>query len=144
MIWGAFGAPHKGPKKNLKKKTKVKSQEIMPTAIHIHGTLRAGQQPQAKTSKIANNREIAFPTEKSRFKNTKRPSYSDLPRLKTIRKLREIKSSPSRSSKSSKSPMSVNRKTQLLSRTLNPSRRMSYKTARTSDCLRIPSFQACP
>ena len=66
MIWGAFGAPHKGPKKKLKKKTKVKSQEIMPTAIHIHGALQAGQQPQAKTSKIANNRDIAFPTRKVR------------------------------------------------------------------------------
>ena len=67
MIWGAFGAPHKGPKKNLKKKkTKVKSREIMPTAIHIHGALQAGQQPQVKTSKIANNRDIAFPTRKVR------------------------------------------------------------------------------
>ena len=66
MIWGAFGAPHKGPKKSLKKKTKVKSQEIMPTAIHIHGALQARQQPQAKTSKIANNRDIAFPIRKVR------------------------------------------------------------------------------
>ena len=66
MIWGAFGAPHKDPKKILKKKTKVKSREIMPTAIHIHGALQAGQQPQAKTSKIANNRDIAFPTRKVR------------------------------------------------------------------------------
>ena len=38
----------------------------MPTAIHIHGALQAGQQPQAKTSKIANNRDIAFPTRKVR------------------------------------------------------------------------------
>ena len=59
--------PHtKAPKQKLKKKTKVKSQEIMPTAIHIHGALQAGQQPQAKTSKIANNRDIAFPTRKVR------------------------------------------------------------------------------
>ena len=62
MIWGAFGAPQKGHKKKLKKKKKVKSREIIPTAIHIHGALQAGQQPQAKTSKIANNRDIAFPT----------------------------------------------------------------------------------
>ena len=34
----------------------------MPTAIHIHGALQPGQQPQAKISKIANNRDIAFPT----------------------------------------------------------------------------------
>ena len=59
--------PHtKAAKKKLKKKTKVKSREIMPTAIHIHGALQAGQQPQAKTSKIANNRDIAFPTRKVR------------------------------------------------------------------------------
>ena len=38
----------------------------MPTAIHIHGALQAGQQPQAKTSNIANNRDIAFPTRKVR------------------------------------------------------------------------------
>ena len=62
MIWGAFGAPHKGSKKQ----SKVQSSEIMPTAIHIHGALQAGQQPQAKTSKIANNRDIAFPTRKVR------------------------------------------------------------------------------
>ena len=36
----------------------------MPTAIHIHGALQAGQQPQAKTNKIANNRDIAFPIRK--------------------------------------------------------------------------------
>ena len=66
MIWGAFGAPHKGPQNNLKKKSKVKSREIIATAIHIHGALQAGQQPQAKTSKIANNRDIAFPTRKVR------------------------------------------------------------------------------
>ena len=60
--------PHtKAPKKKIEKKnTKVKSREIMPTAIHIHGALQAGQQPQAKTSKIANNRDIAFPTRKVR------------------------------------------------------------------------------
>ena len=44
----------------------MKSQESLPTAIHIHGALQAGQQPQAKTSKIANNRDIAFPTRKVR------------------------------------------------------------------------------
>ena len=33
----------------------------MPTAIHIHGALQAGQQPGTKRSKIANNRGIAFP-----------------------------------------------------------------------------------
>ena len=38
----------------------------MPTAIHIHGALQAGQQPQAKTSKIANHRDIAFPIRKVR------------------------------------------------------------------------------
>ena len=49
-VWG----PTQRPQKKLeKKKTKVKSREIMPTAIHIHGALQAGQQPQAKTSKIA-------------------------------------------------------------------------------------------
>ena len=61
MIWGAFGAPHKGSKKILKKKTKVKSREIILTAIHIHGALQAGQQPRTKRSKIASNRHIAFP-----------------------------------------------------------------------------------
>ena len=61
MIWGAFGAPHKGSEKKLKKKTKVKSREIMPIAIHIHGALQAGQQPGTKRSKIASNRDIAFP-----------------------------------------------------------------------------------
>ena len=44
----------------------MKSQESLPTAIHIHGALQAGQQPQAKTSKIANNRDIAFPNRKVR------------------------------------------------------------------------------
>ena len=59
--------PHtKAQNKKMKKKKKVKSREIMPTAIHIHGALQAGQQPQAKTSKIANNRDIAFPTRKVR------------------------------------------------------------------------------
>ena len=66
MIWGAFGAPHKGSKKILKKKTKVKSREIMRTAIHIHGALQAGQQPETKRSKIASNRDIAFPNRKVR------------------------------------------------------------------------------
>ena len=33
----------------------------MPTAIHIHGALQAGQQPRAKRSKMASNRDIAFP-----------------------------------------------------------------------------------
>ena len=62
-VWG----PTQRPQKKLeKKKTKVKSRDIMPTAIHIHGALQAGQQPQAKTSKIANNRDIAFPTRKVR------------------------------------------------------------------------------
>ena len=59
--------PHtKAPKTNSKKKKKVKSREIMPTAIHIHGALQAGQQPGTKRSKIANNRDIAFPTRKVR------------------------------------------------------------------------------
>ena len=38
----------------------------MPTTIHIHDALQPGQQPQAKTSKIAINRDIAFPTRKVR------------------------------------------------------------------------------
>ena len=33
----------------------------MPTAIHIHGALQAGQQAGRKRSKIASNRDIAFP-----------------------------------------------------------------------------------
>ena len=66
MIWGAFGAPHKGSKKNFEKKTKVQSREIMPTAIHIHGALQAGQQPGTKRTKIASNRDIAFPNRKVR------------------------------------------------------------------------------
>ena len=61
-VWG----PTQRPQKNFEKKMKVKSRETMPTAIHIHGALQAGQQPQAKTSKIANNRDIAFPTRKVR------------------------------------------------------------------------------
>ena len=66
MIWGAFGAPHKGSKKILEKKTKVKSREIILTAIHIHGALQAGQQPRTKRSKIGSNRDIAFPKRKVR------------------------------------------------------------------------------
>ena len=38
----------------------------MPTAIHKHGALQAGKQPEAKTSKIASNRDIAFPNRKVR------------------------------------------------------------------------------
>ena len=38
----------------------------MPTAIHIHGALQAGQQPGTKRSKIASNRDIAFPNRKVR------------------------------------------------------------------------------
>ena len=38
----------------------------MPTAIHIHGALQAGQQPQVKTIKVANNRDIGFPIRKVR------------------------------------------------------------------------------
>ena len=38
----------------------------MPTAIHIHGALQAGQQPAAKRSKMASNRDIAFPNRKVR------------------------------------------------------------------------------
>ena len=66
MIWGAFGAPHKGSKKKFKKKSKVKSREIIATAIHIHGALQAGQQPRTKRSKMASNRDIAFPNRKVR------------------------------------------------------------------------------
>ena len=62
-VWGPTQRP---PKNFEKKKTKVKSREIMPTAIHIHGALQAGQQPQAKTSKMANNRDISFPIRKVR------------------------------------------------------------------------------
>ena len=61
-VWG----PEQRPPKKIEKKTKVKNPETMPTAIHIHGALQAGQQPQAKTSKIANNKDIAFPTRKVR------------------------------------------------------------------------------
>ncbi len=66
MIWGAIGAPHKGSKKMLKKKTKAKRREIMRTAIHIHGASQAGQQPGTKRSKMASNRDIAFPNRKVR------------------------------------------------------------------------------
>ena len=38
----------------------------MPTAIHIHGALQAEQQPGTKRSKIASNRDIAFPNRKVR------------------------------------------------------------------------------
>ena len=38
----------------------------MPTAIHIHGALQAGQQPGTKRNKIASNRDIAFPNRKIR------------------------------------------------------------------------------
>ena len=38
----------------------------MPTAIHIHGALQAGQQPRTKRSKIGSNRDIAFPKRKVR------------------------------------------------------------------------------
>ena len=38
----------------------------MPTAIHIHGALQAEQQPRAKRSKMASNRDIAFPNRKVR------------------------------------------------------------------------------
>ena len=38
----------------------------MPTAIHIHDALQAGQQPGTKRSKIASNRGIAFPNRKVR------------------------------------------------------------------------------
>ena len=41
----------------------------MPTTIHIHGALQAGQQPRAKRSKIASNRDIAFPNRKVRKMN---------------------------------------------------------------------------
>ena len=71
-VWG----PTQRPKKKLeKKKTKVKSQDIMPTAIHIHGALQAGQQPRTKRSKMGSNRDIAFPNRKSQ-KNQIRTSNS--------------------------------------------------------------------
>ena len=38
----------------------------MATAIHIDGALQAGQQPGTKRSKIASNRDIAFPNRKVR------------------------------------------------------------------------------
>ena len=44
----------------------MKSREIIATAIHIHGALQAGQQPRTKRSKMANNRDIAFPKKKVR------------------------------------------------------------------------------
>ena len=59
--------PHtKAPKKFSKKKSKVKSRETIATAMHIHGALQAGQQPGTKRSKIASNRDIAFPNRKVR------------------------------------------------------------------------------
>ena len=44
----------------------MKSQEIIATAIHIHAALQAGQQPGTKRSKMASNRDIAFPNRKVR------------------------------------------------------------------------------
>ena len=38
----------------------------MPTGIHIHDALQAGQQPQAKRSNMTSNRDIAFPNRKVR------------------------------------------------------------------------------
>ena len=67
MIWGAFGAPHKGPKKKFRKeKSKVKNRKSLATAIHIHGASHAGGQPKAKTSQMGSNRDIAFPRRKVR------------------------------------------------------------------------------
>ena len=67
MIWGAFGAPHKGPQKNFRKeKSKVKNRKSLATAIHIHGASHAGGQPKAKTSQMESNRDIAFPKRKVR------------------------------------------------------------------------------
>ena len=61
-VWG----PTQRLQNFFEKKTKVKSRETMPTAIHIHGALQAGQQPETKRSKIASNRDIAFPNRKVR------------------------------------------------------------------------------
>ena len=67
MIWGAFGAPHKGPQKTFrKKKSKVKNRKSLATAIHIDGASHAGGQPKAKTSQMGSNRDIAFPKRKVR------------------------------------------------------------------------------
>ena len=67
MIWGAFGAPHKGPQKKFRKeKSKVKNRKSLATAIHIHGASHAGGQPKAKTSQIGSNRDTAFPKRKVR------------------------------------------------------------------------------
>ena len=57
--------PHtKAPKNFRKKKSKVKSKEIIATAMHIHGALQAGQQRRTRRSKIGSNRDIAFPNRK--------------------------------------------------------------------------------
>ena len=67
MIWGAFGAPHKGPKKKIRKeKSKVKNRQSLAKAIHIHGASHAGRQPKAKTRQMGSNRDIAFPNRKVR------------------------------------------------------------------------------
>ena len=46
-------APTQKPQKNnSERKNEMKSQESLPTAIHIHGALHARQQPEAKTNKM--------------------------------------------------------------------------------------------
>ena len=63
---GSLWGPTQRLQKKFEKKSKVKSREIMHTTLHIHGALQAGQQPRTKRSKIASNRDIAFPKRKVR------------------------------------------------------------------------------
>ena len=80
MIWGAFGAPHKGPQKNFRKeKSKVKNLKSLATALHIHGASHAGGQPKAKTSQMGSNRDTSFSKEKShknQIRNRKSQKHS--------------------------------------------------------------------
>ena len=51
-----YAAPtQKLKKKNSERKNEMKSQESLPTAIHIHGALHARPQPEAKTNKMTSS-----------------------------------------------------------------------------------------
>ena len=67
MIWGAFGAPHKGPKKIFEKKNrKWKIENVWPQPYIYMVHRMQGGQPKAKTSQMGSNRDIAFPKRKVR------------------------------------------------------------------------------
>ena len=59
-VWGAGRGPYKNSKKNFEKKMKLKIQESLHTATHLHDTQHALRQPKAEISKLTRSLPSTF------------------------------------------------------------------------------------